>query len=98
MTKRPPDLTVCRYNRHRFPAEIIADAVWLSSLFPLSLRHVEDLLAERGIEAQRLDLQHRLCLLLLFVQGGFVPRRQRPGERSDARYLYPPALGITPQA
>jgi putative transposase len=51
MTKRPPtDLTPRRYKRHRFPAEIIAHAVWLYYRFPLSLRHVEDLLAERGIE------------------------------------------------
>lgn len=39
-----------RYHRHRFPAEIIAHAVWLYYRFPLSLRDVEDLLAERGIE------------------------------------------------
>ena len=39
-----------RYKRHRFPAEIIAHAVWLYYRFPLSFRHVEDLLAERGIE------------------------------------------------
>lgn len=38
------------YKRHRFPAEIISHAVWLYFRFPLSLRHVEDLLAERGIE------------------------------------------------
>ena len=38
------------YKRHRFPAEIIAHAVWLYYRVPLSLRHVEDLLAERGIE------------------------------------------------
>ena len=35
------------YKRHRFPAEIIAHAVWLYYPFPLSLRDVEDLLAER---------------------------------------------------
>jgi putative transposase len=45
-----PDVTTLRYKRHRFPAEIIAHAVWLYFRFPLSLRHVEDLLAERGIE------------------------------------------------
>lgn len=39
-----------RYKRHRFPAGIIAHAVWLSYRFPLSLRDVEDLLAERGID------------------------------------------------
>ena len=38
-----------RYKRQRFPAEIIAHAVWLYYRFPLSLRDIEDLLAERGI-------------------------------------------------
>ncbi|NLS06950.1 IS6 family transposase [Rhizobium sp. P32RR-XVIII] len=51
MTKRPPtDLAPLRYKRHRFRAEVIAHTVWLYFRFPRSLRHVEDLLAERGIE------------------------------------------------
>ena len=37
------------YRRHRFPAEIIAHAVWLYFRFPLRLRMVEDLLAARGV-------------------------------------------------
>jgi putative transposase len=39
------------YARYRFPPEIIQHAVWLYFRFPLSLRDVEDLLAERGIDA-----------------------------------------------
>jgi hypothetical protein len=46
----PNDITTPRYKRHRFPAEIIAHAVWLYFRLPLSLRHADDLLAERGIE------------------------------------------------
>lgn len=38
------------YKRHRFPPEVIRYAVWLYFRFTLSLRSVEDLLAERGIE------------------------------------------------
>jgi putative transposase len=38
-----------RYRGHRFPAEVIAQAVWMYFRFPLSLRIVEDLLAARGI-------------------------------------------------
>lgn len=34
-----------RYRRHRFPAEVIAHAVWLYFRFSLSLRMVEDILA-----------------------------------------------------
>lgn len=37
------------YHRHRFPAEIIAEAVWLYYRFPLSFRMVEDMLNYRGI-------------------------------------------------
>jgi transposase-like protein len=37
------------YRRHRFPAEVIAHAVWLYFRFPLSPRMVEDMLAARGI-------------------------------------------------
>jgi putative transposase len=38
------------YSRHRFPAEVIQHAVWLYFRFPLSLRNVEDLLAQQGID------------------------------------------------
>jgi putative transposase len=37
------------YKRHRYPPQIITHAVWLYFRFPLSLRLVEELLAERGI-------------------------------------------------
>jgi putative transposase len=37
------------YHRHRFPAEIIAEAVWLYFRYPLSFRMVEDMLSYRGI-------------------------------------------------
>ena len=48
--RRHPEDVSAHYKRHRFPAEIIAHAVWLYYRFPLSLRDVEDLLAERGID------------------------------------------------
>ena len=37
------------YRRHRYPADVIAQAVLFYYRFPLSLRMVEDLLAMRGI-------------------------------------------------
>ena len=37
------------YRGHRFPPEIIQQAIWLYLRFTLSQRDVEDLLAERGI-------------------------------------------------
>jgi len=44
MTSQPP----C-YRGHRFPSDIISHAVWLYYRFGLSVRDVEELLAERGI-------------------------------------------------
>ena len=38
------------YKRHRFPPDTIRLAVWLYFRFTTSLRDVEDLLAERGID------------------------------------------------
>ena len=38
-----------RYKNHRFPLGIIARAVWLYYRFPLRLRHVEEMLLERGV-------------------------------------------------
>ena len=38
------------YCRHRFPAVVIQNAVWLYCRFTLSYRDVEDLLAERGLD------------------------------------------------
>jgi putative transposase len=37
------------YSGYRFPPEVIRQAIWLYLRFTLSLRDVEDLLAERGI-------------------------------------------------
>ena len=37
------------YHGYRFPADIIAHAVWLYFRFSLSFRDVEDLLAQRGV-------------------------------------------------
>ena len=38
------------FKRHRFPADVIRHAVWLYFRFTLSLRDVEELLAQRGIK------------------------------------------------
>jgi len=39
------------FKRHRFPSEIIRHAIWLYARFTLSFRDVEELLAERGVDA-----------------------------------------------
>ena len=51
MTKRK---NYTGFKGHRFPPEIIEYAVWLYIRFSLSLRDVEDLLAERVIITDKL--------------------------------------------
>ena len=72
------------YMRHRYPPQIIAHAVWLSFRFTLSLRLVEELLAERGFIvsyetirrwAKKFGPQYARCL-----------KRKPPG-RSDVWHL-----------
>src|SRR4249920_1123598 len=46
------------YRRHRFPAEVIAQAVWLYFRFPLSLRVGEDMLAARGLIVTHQKTRH----------------------------------------
>lgn len=38
------------FKRHRFPSDVIRLGVWLYYRFTLSMRDVEDLLAERGVD------------------------------------------------
>ena len=38
------------FARHRFPADIIRQVVWLYFRFTLSFRDIEDLMAQRGID------------------------------------------------
>ena len=42
-------MTKISYSGYRFPPEIIHQAIWLYLRFTLSLRDVQDLLAERGV-------------------------------------------------
>src|SRR3954463_2030749 len=44
---------------YRFPAEIISHAVWLYFRFPLSLHHVDEILAARGIVVSHETVQQR---------------------------------------
>ena len=43
-------MTRISYKRRRFPSAIIQHAVWLYFRFTLSLRDVEEMLAQRGID------------------------------------------------
>jgi putative transposase len=70
------------YSRHRFPAEVIPHAVWLSFRFPLSLRNVEDLLPQRGLDVSYETVRH------LSVKFGlaYAKNLRRSHSRADVRW------------
>ena len=65
------------FKRHRFPADVIRQAVWLYFRFTLSVRDVEELLAQRGIEASREAVR---CWVIKFgpLIGANLRRRRSP--------------------
>ena len=70
------------YKRHRFPADVIRQAVWLYFRFTLSFRDVEELLAQRGIEVSYETIR---CWTLKFGQlYGQNLRRSRSRPRSSS--------------
>ncbi len=68
------------YARHRFPPAIIQHAVWLYFRFALSYRDVEDLLAERGIDASY-ETVRRWAFKFGRVYAARI-RQRRPGLRN----------------
>ena len=72
------EITAC-YKCHRFPRAIIAHAVWLHLRFSLSLRTVEELLLERGIEVSYETLRRWVAKFGPVIARGLRRRQARPG-------------------
>ncbi len=69
------------FKRHRFPSDVIRQAVWLYFRFTLSLRDREELLAERGIEVSYETIR---CWILKFgpqIAANLRRRRSQPTGR-----------------
>ena len=69
------------YKRHRFPADVIRQAVWLYFRFTMSLRDVEDLLAERGIEVSYETIRCWTLKFGLAIAANLRRRRSPPTGR-----------------
>ena len=72
------------YHGYRFPADIIAQAVWLYVRFSLSFRDVEDLLAQRGVTVTYETIR-QWCLT--FGRAYARRLRHRRGRMGDTWYL-----------
>jgi len=80
------------YKRHRFPSQIIAHAVWLYVRFNMSLREVEELLLQRGI-----DVSYETVRRWVIKFGPRIARnvRRRQGRPGDVWHLDEVAVRIS---
>ena len=69
------------YHGFRFPAEIISHAVWLYHCFCLSLREVELILAQRGIEVSYESIRAWGLRFGRSFANALKRRRPRPGDK-----------------
>jgi hypothetical protein len=69
------------FKRHRFPPDVIRYAVWLYFRFTLSIRDVEDLLAQRGIEVSREAVRCWVNKFGPLIAANLRRRRSRPTGR-----------------
>src|SRR5215207_8836711 len=69
------------YRGYRFPAEVIAHAVWLYFRFHLSFRDVQDLLAERGVVVSHEAICQWCYTFGPTFAAGLRRRRARPGDK-----------------
>src|SRR6266404_3470166 len=66
------------YSGYRVPPEIIQQAIWLYLRFTLSLRDVEDLLAERGITVSYESIRRWISHFGALIAADLRKRRPKP--------------------
>ena len=67
-------------NRHRFPSQIIAHVVWLYLRFSLSLREVEEVMPERGIDVSYETIRRWTVKFGPLIAHMLRRRQPRPGD------------------
>jgi hypothetical protein len=72
------------YSGYRLPPEIIQQAIWLYLRFTLSLRDVEDLLAERGITVSY-ETVRRFSVVAGLLAPAFAAERGSRRAKEDGR-------------
>jgi len=68
------------FKRHRFPPDIIRDAIRLYGRFTLSFQDVEELLAERGVDASYETVRRWFLKFGLSIATNILRSRPRPSD------------------
>ena len=77
------------FKRHRFPADVIRQAVWLYFRFSLSFRDVEELMAARGVDVSYETIR---CWTIKF--GPLIARRLKKRRSAAVAALAPGRGGL----
>ncbi len=67
-------------KRHPFPPQIIAHVVWLYARFNLSLREVEELMLERGLDVSNETIRRWTIKFGPLIVHVLRRRQPRPGD------------------
>jgi len=76
-------------KRMHYPLEVLLLCVRWYAAYPLSLRHIEEMMAERGVVVDHATV-HRWAIKMLPVLGAVFRRRKRPvglSWRMDETYI-----------
>ncbi len=80
--------TAPSYTRHRYPAEIIAHAVWLYFRFSLSFRDVGELMAARGVTLSYETVRRWTLKFWQQYAKDLRRRRSQPGDKWHADVVF----------
>ncbi len=80
--------TAPSYTRHRYPAEIIAHAVWLYFRFSLTFRDVEELMAARGVTLSYETVRRWTLKFGQHYANDLRRRRPQPGDKWHADEVF----------
>ena len=69
------------FKRHRFPPSVIVHAVWLYARFTLSFRDVEEMLAERGVDASNETVRRWFLKFGRLIASNLRQSRPQPSPR-----------------
>jgi len=75
-------MNLLSFERHRFPPNIIRHAIWFYGRFTLSLRDVEGLLAERGVDVSYETVRRWVLKFGPAIAANIRRSRPRPSDLS----------------
>jgi len=68
------------FKRHRFPPDVVTSSIWLYARFTLSLRDVEEMFAERGLDVSYETVRRWFLKFGTLIAANLRRTRPRPSD------------------